>query len=400
MKDKVVIRSSFKDVAAFSGTVSYRSGVINEASTELKPINYAVNSSAALLHPTVQYLKIKNMLQLAIDLKLFVLEPDASKGTASLAYFRPGQYLPIKIKNGSSYSTETFTICSSPLDSTRDEYLICVKKLPFDPTTSFIFDNWQKGTQLLCGAPEGSFCYTPIRDEKSIIGITDDIGAGAFYSMANAVCDGILDINLTLIYGCRKKSEAVFMNELIALSEKTDKLKPVFVFSDEKVDKCERGFITKALLEKYLPESKRFSVFINGTSKLYAQTAPHISSLRIEKKFIRFGSGGFKDESMLLTSFPENSRGKVFLCKVIKNNETYTLPCRSDEPLIKALEREGIDTHACCKTGECGECRAKLLKGNVHIPKLTEHRKKSDITYGIIYTCVSYPLSNITISIE
>ncbi len=400
MKEKTVIRSSFKDVAAFTGIASYRKGVISEAPTEPKPVNYAVNSNAALLHPTLQHLKIKNTLQLAGDLKLFVLEPDASKGTASLAYFKPGQYLPVKIKNGSSLSTEAFTICSSPLDSVRDEYLICVKKLPFDETTAFIFDNWQKGTQLVCGAPEGTFCYTPIRDEKNIIGITDDMGAGAFYSMANAVCDGILDINLTLIYGCRKKNEAVFMDELISLSEKTDKFKPVFVFSDEKVDKCERGFITKALIEKYAPESKRFSIFVNGSSKLYTQTAPHISSLRIEKKFVRFGSAGLKDEKMLLTNFPENSRGKVFLCKVIKNGEVHSLPCRSDEPLLLALEREGIETHACCKTGECGKCRAKLLKGNVHIPKLTEHRKKSDITNGIIHTCVSYPLSNITISLE
>ncbi len=400
MKDKIIIRSAFKDAAAFCGISAYRDSVTGEASSELKTTNYAVNSNAALLHPGVQYLRIKNMLQLSNDFKLFVLEPDASRGTAALSLFKPGQFLPVKVQMGNAFSTVAFTICSSPALSLNDEYLICLKKIPFDNISAYIFDNWQKGTQLICGEPSGQFFYTPLRDEKNILGITDDTGAPAFYSMANAICDGTLDINLTLIYGCRKKNEAVFMDELISISEKTDKFKPVFVFSDEKADKCERGFITRALIEKYLPENKRFSIFINGASQLYTQTAPHISALKLEKKYIRFGNNGFKDEKMLLNGFPENSRGKIFLCKVIKNEETFSLPCRSDEPLSTALEREGIEAHICCGTGECGKCRAKLLRGNVFIPKLTEHRKKSDIIYGIIHTCVSYPISNITISLE
>lgn len=400
MKDKIVVRSAFKDAAVFADINAYRSSVISEAPVELKTANYAVNSNAALLHPKVQYLRIKNMLQLSNDIKLFVLEPDAARGTASLSLFKPGQFLPVKVQMGSAFSTVTFTICSSPTLSLNDEYLVCLKKTPFDHISAYIFDNWQKGTQLICGEPMGSFTYTPLRDEKNILGITDDIGAAAFYSMANAICDGTLDVKLTLIYGCRKKNEAVFMDELIAISEKTEKFKPVFVFSDEKADKCERGFITKGLIEKYRPEGRHFSIFINGSSQLYTQTVSHISALKIEKKYIRFGSGGFKDEKMLLNGFPENSRGKVFLCKVIKDEKTFSLPCRSDEPLSAALEREGIEAHICCGTGECGKCRAKLLRGNVFIPKLTEHRKKSDITYGIIHTCVSYPISNITISIE
>ena len=55
MKDKIVIRSSFKDVAAFTAVPSYRSGVINEAPSEIKHINYAVNSNAAFLHPAARY---------------------------------------------------------------------------------------------------------------------------------------------------------------------------------------------------------------------------------------------------------------------------------------------------------------------------------------------------------
>lgn len=400
MKDKIVIRSSFKDVAAFTAIPSYRSGVINEAPSEIKHINYAVNSNAAFLHPAVQNLVIKSVLKISPDVKLFVLEPDVSQGTVKLAYFRPGQYIPIKFKIGSALFVRPFTLCASPtLSQTGDEYLIHIKKTPFDAESAYIFDNWEKGTRLSAGAPDGTFYYQPLRDEKNIVGITDDFGAAPFYAMACAVADGLLDIELTLIYGCRKKSDAVFMDEFIALSQKTEKFKPIFVFSDEKIDKCERGFITKALLEKYAPAGK-FSVFINGSSGLYTRTAPHISAMRLEKKYVRFGSGDFGKDFVFINGFPEKERGKIYLCKVIKDKKIMSLPCRSDETLLAALEREGIDSNACCNSGECGKCRAKLLKGNVFIPKVYDRRRRADIAHGIIYTCSSYPISNVTISFD
>ena len=70
MKDKIVIRSSFKDVAAFTAIPSYRSGVINEAPSEIKHINYAVNSNAAFLHPAVQNLVIKSVLVRKVQVNL------------------------------------------------------------------------------------------------------------------------------------------------------------------------------------------------------------------------------------------------------------------------------------------------------------------------------------------
>lgn len=400
MKDKIVIRSSFKDIAAFTAIPSYRSGVINEAPAEIKHVNYAVNSNAAFLHPSEQTLIIKNVLKISPDVKVFVLAPDVSQGTVKLAYFRPGQYLPIKFKVGSGLFVRPFTLCGSPaLVHSHDEYLIHVKKAHFDAESAYIFDNWEKGTCLSAGAPSGTFYYQPLRDEKKIIGITDDFGSAPFYAMACAIADGLLDIELTLIYGCRKKSEAVFMEELLTIAQKTDKLKPIFVFSDEKVDKCERGFITKALLEKYAPPGK-FSVFINGSSNLFTRTAPHISAMRLEKKYVRFGSADFGKDFVFLNGFPEKERGKIYLCKVIKNQKMISLPCRSDETLLSALEREGIDANACCNAGECGKCRAKLLKGNVYIPKIYDKRRRADIAHGIIYTCSSYPISNVTISFD
>ena len=72
---------------------------------------------------------------------------------------------------------------------------------------------------------------------------------------------------------------------LTELAEKTDKIRIVYVFSDEKVEKWELGFITKSLIEKYAPTTK-YSVFVNGSVSLYNRTTPQIADLKLEKKYV------------------------------------------------------------------------------------------------------------------
>lgn len=400
MKEKIYIRSRFKDIINFIKIPITRKGIIDQAPADVKPANTTVNSVSKLLHPSTQYLKIKSVTEISKDVRQFVLEPDASRGTANLAYYRPGQYISVKHQIGNSLITRPYTLCDSPKRTFEDEYLITVRNIPFGFSSAYIFENWKKGTQLEASEPAGTFFYQPIRDLRHIIAITDDLGAASFYSLARSVLDGTTDIDMTLLYGCRKKSEALFFDELKLIANMTNRFKVFFIFSDERVDKCEQGFITKAFIEKHIPPHK-FSVFINGSTQLFNQVAPHLSAMKLERKYVRFGITGQIRDISSLPDFPQNAIGKTFLCKVIKNGEvTATVPCRSEESLLVALEREGIEAPSRCRSGECGFCRAKLSKGNVFIPRQTDARRKADTQNGIIHPCISYPMSDITISVN
>ncbi len=399
MKEKIYIRSKFKDISNFIKIPITRKGVIEQAPADIKPANTTVNSIADFLHPSTQFLKIKSVTELSRDVRQFVLEPDVSKGTGKLAYYRPGQYISVKHKIGNSFVTRPYTLCDSPKRTFQDEYIITVRNIPYGFSSDYIFNNWKKGTQIEASEPAGTFYYQPVRDLRHIVAITDDLGAASFYAMARAILDGTLNIDMTLIYGCRKKSEALFFDEFNIIAGMTNKFNVHIIFSDEKVDKCERGFITKSFIEKHTPPHK-FSIFINGSTQLFNQVAPHLSAMRLERKYIRFGINGQIRDIASLPDFPDNNIGKTFICKVLKNNEIIaSVPCKSEESLLVALEREGIEAPSRCRSGECGFCRAKLTKGNVFIPKETDYRRKADTMQGIIHPCISYPMSDISLSI-
>ena len=400
MKNKIKVESSFKDIKKFIAIPNYRKGVIEEAPETKINANFAVNSTANFLHPTTQYLKVKQVAEISRDVRAYILEPDTSLGTAKLAYFRPGQYLSISLNIGSAVVTRPYTLCSSPLRSTDDEYVIIVKKIPHGFASTYIFNTWTKGTQIVASAPQGTFYYQKLRDSKNIVGVCDSNGISSFLSMAEAIADGTLDVDLTLLYSARKRNETIMTERLSELSEATEKLRVIYVFSDERAEKCERGFVTKTLIEKYAPASK-FSIFVCGSTALYNRITPQIAELKLEKKYIRFGLSGQIANPSSLPDFPKEQIGKSYLCKVIKNGELIaTVPCATEETLLVSLEREGINSPSSCRSGECGFCIARLIKGNVFIPNGIDSRRLADSSHGIIHPCCSYPMSNLTLIIN
>lgn len=400
MANKLKIRSPRKDAAAFMALPELRKGVIAQAPTAVAHKNFAVNAIANFLHPSSQSLIVKAVIPLSKDAVKYVLEPDASNGTALLAYFRAGQYITLNLTIGNAVVTRPYYISSSPAISLDDRYEITVKNHPFGFVSKYIIENFQKGTKVEASAPTGRFYHQPLRDYKNVIGICDTRGVNAFMSYAESIADGTSDINLTLLYACRKKSEALEAARLDEIASITPKFKIVYVLSDEKSEHCEQGFITKSIIEKYAPTA-HYSVFVCGETALYKRSSSQLANMKLESKAIRFGLTGQVSDSKSLPDFPKQFADSVFNCKVIKGNETVaTIPCKATETLLVSLERAGIPANSSCRSGECGFCRARLTKGNVYIPRGVETRKLADSSYGIIHPCCSYPTSDLTLVIN
>ena len=401
MKDKITVHSPSKDFANFIKMPEARKNAINQAlNTPLKK-NFTVNSTANFLHPDVQYLKVREVIELNRDERCYILYPDSAHGTGKIAFFRPGQYLSFTLNIGQSVVTRPFTICSSPFDASKDDfYMIKVKKAMHGFASNHIFNTWEKGTEVVASAPLGNFYHQTVRDYKFVVGITDNDGIPAFLSMARAIEEKSIDINLTLFYSCRKRSDAVFMEELSEIAEHTRNFNVIFVFSDEKVLNYERGFITKQLIEKYAPP-EQYSVFIDGSQSLITLVSLQIAELGLERKDVRLNIGSKNKEAKSIPDFPPEFIGKTFELKVKKDGKVLkTIPCSSEETILVALERAGIEALSHCRVGSCGFCRARLTKGRVFIPNGSDTRKHADLNHGIIHPCSSYATSDLTIQIN
>ncbi|MFX1556590.1 MAG: ferredoxin--NADP reductase, partial [Promethearchaeota archaeon] len=193
----VTIRSNIKDLFAFTKLVPERKKRIENASAE--PITKdLINDLARKLHPERQYLKISDIKQETKTTKTFKVIPDPELNTKELAYFRPGQYLSLKVNINGVEITRPYSIASSPNDSLDGYYELTIRKEEHGFLTHYIFDNWKVGTKVESSGPEGFFYYEPLRDSKNIVGIAGGSGITPFRSIAKAIIAGTIDAKLTL----------------------------------------------------------------------------------------------------------------------------------------------------------------------------------------------------------
>ncbi len=354
------------------------------------------------LHPPVQFCKILQVTDRG-HAKSFVIGPDPERGTTALACFRAGQYISILDRIGDAAVCKPYSICSSPkdaLDKENPTYTVMIERNPDGFFSPHALDTWQPGTKLTISGPLGYFHYLRMRDARHMVALAGSSGITPFYSMAAAIADGIEDFDLTILYGSRTADSILLKNELDRIAERSGgRVRVVHVLSDEQRDGYESGFITPELIRKYAP-APDYSIFICGPKAMYDYLHRELPKLGLPERRIRFElPGEFGDPANDL-KYPREAAGCVFRATVRERDTVKTIPCRSDQTLMQAIERAGIVIEADCRSGQCGWCRSLLLSGEVFIPESRESRHPADIRSGRIHPCVTYPLSNVEIEIS
>jgi ferredoxin-NADP reductase len=395
---KVKVKGGLRDLIAFAKLVPKRRKKIQRASN--KPITSdRINEMANKLHPKKQFLIIKEIREETKSTKTLKLVADPDSETKSLAYFRAGQYLSLKVEVNGLVITRPYSISSSPTDALKGFYEITIRKVDDGFLTPYIWNNWKVGTKIVSSEPYGFFYYEPLRDKPHIIGLAGGSGIAPFRSMAKEIAEGKMDVKLTLIYGSAEEDDIIFYNEFKELEKKLpDKLKLVIVLSCEEVtlEGCEQGFITANIIEKYV-DTKNSSFFICGPQVMYEFVKIELEKFKVPVKRIRREAYGEVRDTIKLPGFPQELANKSYNIKVHIGNLTKEIAAKSTESVLVAMERANLAPPSKCRSGECGFCRSLLISGDVYINPISDWRRVADKHFNFFHPCSSYPISNLEI---
>lgn len=339
-----------------------------------------------LLHPKFFMLRVKEIILETEDTKTFILEPDLEKGTKKLPFFQAGQYITLEVPIDGITHLRAYSLSSNPKKAFQGEYAITIRKVPNGLISTLFFDSVKVGDEFLCHGPFGNFTYNPIRDAHEIIALAGGSGITPFLSMAEAILDGILDMNLTILYGAKKESDLIFQNRLNEITKKTGKVKVQYILSEENKEGFLNGFITKEMIESVKTEQN--SYFVCGPISMYASLNTILTEMGIANKYIRHED---------YPNFEVGTNKEEFLLTIKSGDIERKIPCFGNKTLLKSMEESGIKAPSRCGVGICGFCRSKLINGNV----LTDyqHVRKADKKFKYIHPCATYPLSNVTIKL-
>ncbi len=363
----------FLDLLRFKKMVPRRRAKLAEGSPAPLPSTYRVNETAGVLHPGFQSAKLIAVVQNTADTKTYTFE------TERPFYFRAGQYVTLGCKVEGSAVSRPYAISSAPKAALSKRVSLTVKKCGF--FSGYLFDNAKEGDLFTLGDPSGDFCYEPVKDARHVAALAGGSGITPFYSMAQAVADGTEDHALTIFYGARTERDLIFRKELDALV--SDKIKVVYVLSDEQKEGFEHGFIGADLLQKYV--SGEYTVMMCGPAAMYAFADKELAKLGLPLRRVKKEANctGVRDVA-----------AATHTLTVHIGFDTYTVPADARETVLTALERAGLNVPAKCRAGGCGFCHSKLVSGRFTIAG-ADKRRLADAKFGYFHPCCSYPDSDL-----
>jgi len=399
-KFDITVKSNTRDLFAFTKLVPNRKKRFEKASNE--PITKdPMNKLAVRLHPLRQYLVISDIKNETNSTKTFKLTPDPNSNTKELAYFRAGQYLSLKVQVNGVAITRPYSISSTPSDALKGFYEITIRKEEHGFLTEYIWDNWKNGTKVESSGPEGYFFYEPLRDLKQIVGIAGGSGVTPFRSIIKEIAEGKLDAKITLLYGSSEEADIIFYDEFKEIEKNNpSKIKIVYILSCDVVslEGCEKGFITKEIIEKYC-DANSSTFFICGPQIMYNFVEEELNKFKLPVKRIRREAFGEVKDILTHPDFPKEVAEKIFKIKVHIGNLLKDIPAIATESVLIALERANLKPPSKCRSGECGFCRSLLIDGKVYINPVSDWRKAGDKKFNYFHPCASYPITDLEIII-
>ena len=373
----------FMDMLRFKKLVPNRRAALAGGSNTPLPQSYRTNELAKALHPGTMEVELTAVRPLTAGMReLTFRRLDAS----AFPFFRAGQYVSLQSQVGESLVSRPYSIASSPREALENKLVLGVEEAGF--FSGYLDKETKPGDRFTMTEPSGEFHYETLRDKKHIVCIAGGAGITPFLSMAKSMVEGDEDYEMTLFYGARDEARIAFKPELDALAEKG--LKVVYVLSDEERTGYEHGFVSAALLEKYV-DIRNVTFFLCGPKAMYDFVLKELAPYNLPVKAVRKDATFCGDRAV--------AEPRTFQLTVHIRDQVYTVPAKENETLLTAMERAAINAPNKCRAGGCGYCHSKWLGGEYVIADGRDGRREADRKFGFIHPCVTYPAGDMEIDV-
>lgn len=323
-------------------------------------------------------------------IRSFHLEPADGGGLASHA---AGQYLPIRVQppGRDEAVLRTYTL-SDAADGRR--YRISVKREGQGGISDWLHDQARVGDTIEALSPRGTFAFDESADRPVIL-----LSAGVGITPMIAMLNGLL-VNhgrtrlhhpIHFIHGAIDGAHHAFADHLFDKAEIHSNLALHIAFSAPRAEDRlggnyhSAGRIDRALLRRLLPLDD-YEVYLCGPPGFMQAMYDALLSLGVRDARIHFESFGPASVARRREALADTDTSEGVVVDFAKSGKTAIWRPKAGS-LLDLAEANGIDALSSCRSGSCGTCATRLMKGGVDYAELPAH----DIEPGEALICVAHP---------
>lgn len=295
--------------------------------------------------------KVERIEQVAPAIKEFTLIPV----NAALTTFSPGSHVVVEMQGDQRVYRNAYSLLSDPADASQ--YKIAVRLQATSRGGSvFMHQDLKEGDSLKITPPSNLFA--PNWQAKKHLMIAGGIGITPFMAYLQEIIRQEHDYELVYLF--RGNTGGAYLKQLSGL--------PSGAFTAIDSAESERVNLSKVLASQPLGTH----VYICGPESLISAVLETAAQL------------GWPESHIHYEAFSAPKPGDQFDVELSKSKKSVSV--QPEESLLEALEASDIDVPNLCRGGVCGQCRLKVLSGDVehHDGFLSDDEKRE-----YIMPCVS-----------
>ena len=334
--------------------------------------------------------KVLETVDESTSIRSFILAPGDGGG---LVTYHAGQYLPIRVQppGWAEPATRTYTLSDAPNGRT---YRISVKREGNGGCSDYLHDNIGVGDTIETLAPRGAFVFNETAG-RPLAFISAGVGITPLIAMLNSqlVNDGrtLLHKPIYFIHSAINRKHRAFAEHLAKKAELHANLILHMVFSrpseDDVLGKTHHseGYIDRTLLRRVLPLDE-YEVYLCGPPGFMQSVYDALLSLGVRDSRIHLESFGPASVSRRIEQTAEVDNSEGVVVTFAKSGKTAIWRPKAGS-LLELAEANGLQPLYACRSGSCGTCVTRVVKGEVDYSEPPAH----DVEPGETLICIARP---------
>lgn len=299
---------------------------------------------------------------------------------------RPGQYLNLALDIDGKRVNRSYTI-SSP--ATERSYVeITVKRAPDGYASRHLHETLKRGSTLRVTAPAGRFVFDGSQGQHVLL-LAGGVGITPLMAIIRTLTARAWTGRIDLVYSVKTAGDLVFGAELAALGERSPNLRVHTTFTREGSKR-----IDGTLLQTIAPDLRSLPIYLCGPEAMMAA----MRALLTELGATNLHTEAFVSPSSVSSPGEEEDAGFAAdgprTVQFASTGETAELG--EAQTLLEAAEDAGVDIPSDCRSGICGQCKTRLLRGRV-VMKNQDALTADDRQKRLILACQARPVGAVVV---
>jgi ferredoxin-NADP reductase len=305
----------------------------------------------------------------------------------------PGQFCTLILNIDGKKVIRSYSISSTP---TRPFTLeITVKRVPGGLVSNWMADNLKPGDAVHVSGPKGKFSLVPGKIPRKLLFLGAGSGLTPLMSMARWLCDVGAMVDVKFFNSVRSPNDIIFRKEVELLTSRHRIFTPIVVTSTRAAGQDwmgPTGRISRQMLELLVPDIHERHVYMCGPEGFMEAAKAILTDMGFDPINLHLESfEGLRTATANKTGVPEDTHGKQLSVEFARAGK---IACTDGVPtLLEFIEAQDIDLAYGCRSGSCGDCKVRLLKGEVDMA-CEDGLEPADKAAGYVLACTSRPKSN------